>query len=291
LSKGEILIIDGGMGGELQRRSGQTGGLWSAQALLDDPELVSTVHADYVASGAKVIITNTYSTIPSYLAKAGIEDKFVELADVAGQIARKVADEAPDNVLVAGSLPPLGESYRWDLVPPDAEARPVYLSLAQTLLPYVDLFICETMSCIRESVNAVSAARQVGGPERPVWVAWTLAEQAGFGLRSGETITNAVSALADFKVDGFLFNCTTPEAISAGVAELAALTDKPIGAYPNQFHVPQGWTLDNELQVERSEMSVETFLSFADTWQKAGVSMIGGCCGIGPEYIHALSRT
>ena len=58
LSKGEILIIDGGMGGELTKRSGRTGGLWSAQALLDDPELVSTVHAEYIASGAKVIITN-----------------------------------------------------------------------------------------------------------------------------------------------------------------------------------------------------------------------------------------
>ena len=173
---------------------------------------------------------------------------------------------------------------------PDAESQPIYLRLAQTLLPYVDLFICETMSCIRESVNAVSAARQVAGADRPVWVAWTLAEQAGGRLRSGETIADAVSALTDFNVDAFLFNCTTPEAISAGVAELAVLTDKPIGAYPILFHVPPGWTLDNKVQVERSEMSVETFLSFADTWQKTGVSMIGGCCGLGPEYIRALSE-
>ena len=271
-------------------RSGRTGGLWSAQALLDDPELVSTVHADYIASGAKVIITNTYSTIPSYLAKGGMQDKFIELSQVAGQIARKAADEAQDNVLVAGSLPPLDESYRWDLVPADEEARPIYQRLAQTLLPYVDLFICETMSCIRESVNAVSVARQVAGPDKPVWVSWTLAEQPGSGLRSGESIADAVNALADFNVDAYLFNCTTPEAISVGVVELAALTDKPIGAYPNLFHVPKGWTLDNELQVERTEMSVDAFVSFADAWRKAGASMVGGCCGIGPEYISALSK-
>ena len=146
----ELRVIDGGMGGELQRRSGRTGGLWSAQALLDDPELVSSVHADYVASGADVIITNTYATIPSYLAKGGLQDKFVELADMAGKIARKVADEAPSKVLVAGSLPPLDESYRWDLVPDNEVAQPVYQTLAQTLRPYVDLFVCETMSCVRE---------------------------------------------------------------------------------------------------------------------------------------------
>ena len=289
--KNELLVIDGGMGGELQRRSGHTGGLWSAQALLDDPELVSKVHTDYVTSGADIIITNTYATIPSYLSKCGMQNKYVELADVAAKIARKVADEAPNKVLIAGSLPPLGESYRWDLVPANETAQPIYQTLAQTLHPYVDLFLCETMSCVRESVNAVSAARHVAGSDMPVWVSWTLAEEPGGGLRSGETVAEALGALADYDVDAYLFNCTTPEAITTGVAELTELTDKPIGAYPNLFHVPEGWTLDNDLQVERSEMSVETFLSFASAWQKAGVSMIGGCCGIGPEFIHALSSS
>ena len=63
----ELTVIDGGMGGELQLRSGKTGGLWSAQALVDAPDLVREVHEDYVSAGAEVIITNTYSTIPSYL--------------------------------------------------------------------------------------------------------------------------------------------------------------------------------------------------------------------------------
>ena len=83
-----------------------------------------------------------------------------ELADLAGSIVREVADRAPRKVLVAGSLPPLDESFRPDLVPPDDEARAVYANLATTLLPYVDVYLCETMSSIRESVNALTAVRE-----------------------------------------------------------------------------------------------------------------------------------
>lgn len=285
----ELTVIDGGMGGELQLRSGKTGGLWSAQALVDAPDLVREVHEDYVSAGAEVIITNTYSTIPSYLAKSGLADRWLELAGTAGQIARDVADAAEHDVLVAGSLPPLSESYRWDLVPADDNAQPLYTELAAALLPYVDVYVCETMSCVREAVNAVSAARQVAGGNKPVWVAWTLAEQPGGGLRSGESIADAVAALRPYDVDAFLFNCTTPEAISVGLEELGQLTDKPTGAYPNLLHIPAGWTLDNNVRAGRSEMSIEDFLAFTDSWQAKGASMIGGCCGIGPEFIRALS--
>ena len=94
----DLTIMDGGMGSELLKRSGQRGGLWSAQALLDAPETVAQVHQDYIDAGARLIITNTYSTVPSYLQKGGWQDRFLELATLAGQIARDVADQGPDHV-------------------------------------------------------------------------------------------------------------------------------------------------------------------------------------------------
>lgn len=284
-----LTIIDGGMGQELQSRSGKTGGLWSAQALLDAPELVEQVHQEYVAAGAQVIITNTYSTIPSYLAKGNLADRAPQLAELAGKIARRVADDAPHPVQVAGALPPLDESYRWDLVPAWEDAEPIYTQLAQVLLPYVDLFICETMSCVQESVNAVSAARKVAGA-KPVWVAWTLAETPGGGLRSGESIAAAVEALDDFAVDAYLFNCCTPAAITAALPQLRQLTEKPIGAYPNLLHIPSGWTLDNDVPTGRAELSTSEFVEYAKHWQSLGVDMVGGCCGIGPRHIAALAQ-
>ena len=284
------VILDGGMGGELIRREViPRGELWSAQALLDAPDTVLAVHADYIAAGARIIITNSYSTIPSYLGKLDLTDRYQELTDLAGKIARQAAEAAAHPVQVAGSLPPLDESYRPDLAPADEEALPIYRNLARALDPHVDLFLCETMSCIRESVNALRAAREQAGHDKPVYVSWTLSETPGAGLRSGETIEDAVQAVAEFQPDAYLFNCTSPESISVGLKSLSALTDRPTGAYPNRLSIPDGWTLDNDVATGyRIDLEVADFLRYAADWRKAGASIIGGCCGIGPEYISAL---
>ncbi len=285
-----MLILDGGMGNELLRRSEQSGGLWSAQALVDAPDLVTAVHQDYIDAGADVIITNTYATVPSYLAKSGLADRYLALADLAGRLARDVADRAGRKVLVAGSLPPLDESFRPDLAPADDQAREIYEALTGVLLPYVDLYLCETMSSVRESVNALTAARAVVGADKPVWVSWTLSESPGGGLRSGETVGDAVAATAPLGVDAYLYNCSTPESISVALPELVAAVDVPVGVYPNLLHIPEGWTLDNDVATGRRELSVDDFVSFTARWRALGASMIGGCCGIGPDYISALYR-
>ena len=285
---GELTILDGGMGGELIRRGWPSGGLWSAKALLEKPEVVRAVHQDYVSAGAQVIITNTYATVPSYLAKENMQSRYVELTGIAARLAREVADAAPAKVRVAGCLPPLSESYRPDLVPEDDESRPIYAEIVKALSSEVDLYLCETMSSVREAVNAASSVRATD-PDKPLWVALTLADEPGGGLRSGENMDQVVSALEPYDVDAFLFNCTDPTAISVALEELVPLTNKPTGAYPNRFHVPPGWTLDNEISVEPTEMTVEQYLDFVGTWRRSGATIIGGCCGVGPEFIAALS--
>ena len=285
---GELTILDGGMGGELIRRGFPSGGLWSAKALVEKPEVVRAVHEDYVKAGARVIITNSYSTVPSYLAKENMQSRYVELTSIAARLAREVADADATGVQVAGCLPPLSESYRPDLVPDDETSRPIYAEIVKALSANVDLYIAETMSSVREAVNAASTARQTD-PDKPLWVALTLADQPGGGLRSGETMQQVVAGLEPYNVDAFLFNCTDPGAISVALEELAPLTDKPTGAYPNRFHVPPGWTLDNEIKTEPTEMTVEEYLDFVATWRRSGATIIGGCCGVGPEFIAALS--
>ena len=284
----DLTILDGGMGGELIRRGWPSGGLWSAKALLENPEVVRAVHQDYVSAGAQVIITNSYSTVPSYLAKEDMQSRYVELTEIAARLAREVADAAPAEVRVAGCLPPLSESYRPDLVPGDDESRPIYSEIIKALSADVDLYLCETMSSVREAVNAASSVRETDS-DKPLWVALTLADEPGGGLRSGENMDQVVSALEPYDVDAFLFNCTDPTSISVALEELVPLTNKPTGAYPNRFHVPPGWTLDNEIAVEPTEMTVEDYLGFVDTWRRSGATIIGGCCGVGPEFIAALS--
>ncbi len=287
-----VTVMDGGMGRELIRRGVATRtGLWSAQALLNAPDVVVQTHRDFIAAGARMITTNSYSCVPSYLGKADRADSYLELAALAGQLAQAAASDSECGVLVAGGLPPLSESYRSDLVVPDATARPIYAALAETLEPFVDVFLCETMSSIREARNATEAARSASAARNlPVYVSWTLNERPGTGLRSGESVVDAFHALDDLELDGFLFNCTHPDAIEAGVEQVARLTDKPTGGYPNRFNIPAGWTLDSEISVEnRTDFETDRFVQAALRWIERGAQFVGGCCGISPVDIAALS--
>ena len=285
-----ITVLDGGVGGEIQRRiPAAATGLWAATALLEQPDMVVDIHRHYIAVGARVITTNTYSTIPSYLGKAGFEGRFVELTALAARLARRAVAEADvaEEVRVAGALPPLDESYRADLVPPAEEARPIYEQMVAAMADDVDLFLCETMSTATEAHTAASAALASG---KPVFVSWTLDETPGQGLRSGETVARAFAELDGLAIDAYLFNCTHPEAIEAGIEELAPLTDKPVGCYPNRLNrIPEGWTLDNDVATGlRRDLPREHYVASMRRCIDRGASIVGGCCGIGPGDIEAL---
>ena len=287
-----ITILDGGMGGEIQKRlAGAAKGLWSANALVDDPDLVVTLHREYIEAGARMIITNTYSTVPSYLAKGNLEHEFERYTAMGGELARKAVTQSGESVQVAGCLPPLSESYRPDLVPDGPSAMPIYAQLVRALEPYVDLYLCETMSSADEAYHAASQAKAFGNG-KPVYVAWTLNEAPGTGLRSGESITAAFERLADLDIDGYLFNCTTPEAAIDAIQTFKQLTDRPLGCYVNRIkEVPKGWTLDNEgPTIRRTDLTQDYFVELSLKAIDAGATIVGGCCGIGPEDIQAFSN-
>ena len=286
-----ITVLDGGMGDEISARlGGAATGLWSAKALIDNPELVVDLHKEFIEAGARIIITNTYSTIPSYLGKAGKADRYIELTRLGGKLACRAAEESGEDVQIAGSLPPLSESYRPDLVPPVDEALPVYRNLVEALRDFVDLFICETMSTAEEAVTASTQALKYGGG-KPVYVSWTLNEDPGTGLRSGESVKTAFDALSHLDISGFMFNCAFPEAIEAALLELRPLTDKPLGCYPNRTdRVLSGWTLDNDIALDsRADIDEQYFVALAQRCIDAGAIIVGGCCSVGPTYIKALA--
>lgn len=147
------------------------------------------------------------------------------------------------------------------------------------------------MSTADEAFHAASQAKQLGGG-KPVYVAWTLDEEPGKGLRSGESVVAAYERVAPLGVDGYLFNCTTPEAAIAAIKTLSSVTDKPLGCYVNRIKaVPEGWTLDNErTNVRRTDLTQDYFVELSMQAIDAGASIIGGCCGIGPDDIRAFSE-
>ena len=285
-----MIFLDGALGSILLDRANKSSsGLWSAQFLLDDPEAIKSLYEEYIGIGSDLITTNTYSTIPSYLNKEKISAKMPELVDMAGKLAKEVADQH-EHVRVAGSLPPLEESYRPDLVLTEEEALPIYKILIEGLLPYVDIFLCETISSVQETQNVLKAL-DLFNKEIPIWLSWTLKEDKKDLLRSGESIEEAFKFAEKYNPEAYLFNCTDPNAISSGLEVLQKLTKKPIGGYPNVFSVPDGWTLDNDVETLKNDLTKESFSSFCQVWQEKGASIFGGCCGVGPELMAEMIAT
>lgn len=285
------VLLDGGMGQELYNRVGGTvGELWSAQVLLDRPALVQEAHEDFIRAGAQVITTNTYAAVRTKLDDAGLGFLFEDLNRRAGKLANQARDDVGADVLIAGSLPPFYGSFRPDLVQAFEVIEPLYREQAEVLAPYVDVFLCETMSSAEEAAAAAAGAARVG---KPVWVAWTLEDHGSAKLRSGESVAKAHAALAGQPVSAFLVNCCSPESVTAAMPELASLGDAPVGGFANGFaEIPEDWESGDGIAAlgKRRDLDVEAYAGHVLDWLDAGARIVGGCCEIGPDHIARLRR-
>jgi len=295
-----VTIIDGGMGRELAKRGAPfRQPEWSALAMIEAPETVRDVHRAFLQAGASVITTNSYALVPFHIGQERFESDAKALSISAGQMARAAVELEGNTARVAGSIPPLFGSYRADLF--DAEhVEDIATPLIQGLSPYVDLWLIETQSLIAESLATRQLIQTLDKEDKPVWVSFTLEDNENLEvprLRSGETVAEAITALADANVASILFNCCQPEVIDAALAvakdTLAAkgATTIKLGAYANAFP-PQTKeaTANDGLDEVREDLTPPAYLNWATQWQTQGASLIGGCCGIGPEHIEVLSQ-
>jgi len=282
-------LLDGAMGGELQRRGfAKDDSIWSGFALVNHPDEVTKVHDEYLAAGADVIITSNYGVVPVMLAKEGMENRLAELTKLSVACAETARQKSGrSEVEIAGSLPPLEMSYRPDMVQNEEIMCQSYQAITHALAPGVDLFITETLSTIRE---ARAAARAVAGYDKPFWLSMSLDKAADGTLRGGKGMQELVAALADFRVDAFLFNCCSVEAISVALPIMRQQTDKPIGAYANAFgRMPEKYVMGQTGLGMREDLSAGEYLILAQAWRDMGATIIGGCCGIGPDHIALMN--
>lgn len=286
-----LVLLDGGMGQELINRgaAGQ-GVLWSAKALLDAPAAVVAVHEDYIRAGADVITTNSYACIRNNFEPEGLLARLGELNRLSADLAQRARDNCGKEVLIAGSMGPQYGSYRPDLVRSYEETEDRYREQAGFLAPFVDLFICETLSCRLEARAAVTAALATG---KPVWLSWSIADTGEAVLRSGEPLGDAWRDVAGSGIDAVLLNCSPPEAIGKVLAELVSLSDLPVGAYANAFTpIPHKWDFhgDDAIPPSRTDVTPKAYAVHAASWLAAGARIIGGCCEVGPAHIAGLHR-
>lgn len=281
-------ILDGGMGRELQRLGAPfRQPEWSALALLQGPEYVTQAHEGFARAGANMISTNSYAIVPFHIGDTLFSERGLALAGLAGQLARDVADR--HGVRVAGSLPPVLGSYRPDLFEVKA-ARAILTVLIEGLTPFADVWLAETLSSLGE---AELVGEMLAADSRPLWLSFTLNDEGSASLRSGESIEAAVALAQKLDAAALLFNCSAPEVMEDAVARARAAlgTDAiEIGVYANGFaHSDTEVPANGGLRDIRADLDPPRYLEWARKWVAAGATMVGGCCGIGPQHIQALA--
>ncbi|MCF6322167.1 MAG: homocysteine S-methyltransferase family protein [Rhizobiaceae bacterium] len=284
----EIILLDGGMGQELLKRSAFTPSpLWSAQVLMDEPEIVEAVHLDYINAGARVITLNSYSVTPERLERDGDLKRFRELQAHAISIARSAREKSGKKVSIAGCLPPMMASYRPDLAPDYQSCLTSYRKIVAEQKNHVDIFICETLASAKEVRAATTAAAESG---KPVWTSMSVIDGDGTKLRSGELLGEGVKAALDAGANGVLVNCSWPESLTQSIAILAT-SNLPFGAYANGFSaidkLAPGGTVE-EL-VARDDLGPRAYSEHAMRWVAGGATIVGGCCETGPAHISELA--
>lgn len=289
-----LTILDGGMGRELKRMGAPfSQPLWSAQALIEAPQFVTQAHQGFIDAGAEIITVNSYACVPFHLGEAGFKAQGAKLAKQAAIIAKEVAQNAQRKVCVAGSLPPAFGSYRPDFFQSD-RAFAILNTLYEAQNDDVDIWIGETISNIEEARVMASVLKD---SNKPCYYAFTLndevTEQAT--LRSGELVSDAILALLEYNIAGILFNCSIPEVIEQALRDTNRVLKQQnkhldLGAFANGFTPIASDYKANEGSQGYRDLSPAEYLEFAKQWHSLGATIIGGCCGIGPEYIKALSQ-
>jgi S-methylmethionine-dependent homocysteine/selenocysteine methylase len=293
-----ITILDGGMSRELVRMGAELRQPeWSALALMECPEIVRRVHEEFIAAGADVITTNSYALVPFHIGEERFQAKGRRLISLAGRLAREAASaEGHRRVRVAGSLPPIFGSYEPQRFQPD-RVQDYLAVLVEELLPFVDVFLGETLSLIAE---AEAVERAVAATKKPFWISFTLQDEPGAetrppALRSGESVADAARWIANSTASAVLFNCSRPEVMRPAVAVTADILARSgraveIGVYANAFTTEEDGAANETLHAIRDDLSGGRYAAFACDWAESGATMIGGCCGVGSAHIHELRR-
>ncbi len=284
LDRDDIVLIDGGMGSELQRRGvPMSAAAWSGAAVRTHPQIVREIHEAYIAAGADVIITNTFGSARFMLAAAGLGAEFEAINHMAVRLAmeaRRASGRPDSEVAIAGSisnLPPFMDPRNYP--DPDTEFAALRELAAMLTDCGVDLIALEMMEDTEHAPRAMTAALETG---LPVWlgVSCRLAP-GGSGLVSFDKPDVPFTRLLDvlLPMGPSVVNIMHSElgAVAPALEELRKRWSGAIGVYPEVgFRDPDG--------------TPARLVAHARDWVQQGARLVGGCCGTSPAHIRALRQ-
>jgi homocysteine S-methyltransferase len=278
------LFSDGAMGTVLNQR------LPASQACLDCanlsyPDVIASVHNDYLTAGSDMIQTNTFGANHFKLAAQGLEDQLVKINKTAVEIAQQAVNSSGRSAFIAGDIGPLGVRLapfgRVQL----PEAREAFArQIAALVEAGSDLLILETITDLYEIVEAIQAARQVAG-YIPVIASMTYTRDNRTLL--GDPPAKVARRLYDAGADAIGVNCSGGPNQILNILRMMrqAVPDALYSVMPNA-----GWPEQVEGRI-MYPAAPEYFGQYAISFWQAGASIIGGCCGTTPEHISAMVST
>ena len=267
--------------------SGET---WCAEVNLTHPDIVRAVHEDYMRAGADIITAITFATSALSFNYYGRDNDLLKIDAAAVAIARQAAAGKP--VAVAGSVSTMRpvapgtdrtlKEKEW----PEGEARALFRRKVDNLANAgVDLLMMEMMRDVDYSVYATEAAIATG---LPVWVGISVERSedgklVGFG-REDQLFDDVAKRLSATKPAVINIMHTSPNDTDDALQTLRKYWNGPTGTYPESgyFKMPDWQFVDI--------ISPEELVSKSRGWKSQGATIFGGCCGIGPDHIAAISK-
>jgi homocysteine S-methyltransferase len=289
-----LRVLDGGVATELSRQGlDLSDELWSARVLLEAPEAIERVHAEYFRAGADVAITASYQASYEGFARRDLDAeqttaalrRSVELAQSARSRVLRETPRMDRELLVAASLGPFGavrhdgSEYRGDYGLDERALVEFHRDRFHVLADAgADLLACET---IPSRVEAAALVRLLG--ERPRSKAWiTFSCRDGRHTSAGDAIADCARWLDDVpQVVAIGVNCVAPELVESLIHEIGTGTSKPTVVYPNS-----GETWDAAARCWVG--TADRFTAYVPAWLEAGARWIGGCCRTTPDDIRSV---
>lgn len=294
-----VVVLDGALATELERRGADLrDALWSAKALLENPELIRQTHYDYFVAGADVATTASYQATFEGFARRGLD------ADAAARLMRlsvALAMDARDTFwaepkhhvgrqrpLVAASVGPYGAyltggaEYSGDYGLTRQQLTDFHCPRMEVLAKSgADLLACETVPSLLEVEALIRSLEEF--PAVQAWISCSCGN--GERLWHGELLAEVV-ALANHtpQVVAVGVNCTAPELIERLLCSVKHIAQKPLIVYPNR-----GERWDGEAMCWVEGSGVDHFADLARQWHGAGAQLVGGCCRTTPEDIAAIA--
>jgi homocysteine S-methyltransferase len=286
LENDRIVLIDGAMGTELQRRGVPMDRIaWSGAAVITNPDAVRETHEDYIRAGAEVIITNTFGSTRQMLGPAGYGDQVEAVHRGAVKLARQARENiGREGVAIAGSISTEPPGFDRDaFLSPDAELAAYREAAGYLADAGADLIALEMIIETEHASRAFQAASETG---LPVWLGAGCKKDDEGRIVSFDhpdiefsTILDALIPLGPAVVN---IMHSDIEAIPEAIELVRQRWDGPIGVYPESgYFTKPNWNFVDIIPPE-------AFAREAQAWVAQGVRLLGGCCGMGPEHIAAL---